>query len=109
MSNITDALPISKKDLSELIKRIDSLEKGNIKFPNYNEGIIITGNAAHAYECPSDGFVVCSAVNMGDVLINGIAVGKVDYASTTTHFVKKGYIVKVTSTNTPRITFFPFL
>ena len=108
MSNITDALPISKKDLSELIKRIDSLEKGNIKFPNYNAGTVITGNDAHAYECPSDGFIVCDAVNAGGVLINGINVGKIDFSNSNTYFVKKGDIVNVTSNNTPRIRFFPF-
>ena len=108
MSTITDALPISKKDLKELFERIDSLEKGYIKFPNYNAGTVITGNAAHAYECPSDGFIACDAGNGGEVRINGNCVGMVDFPNSNTYFVKKGDIVNVTSSNSPVIRFFPF-
>ena len=105
---MNNALPISMNDLNELIKRIDSLEKGCIKFPNYNEGTVITGNAAHAYECPSDGFIACDAGNGGEVLINGNHVGMMDFPNSNTYFVKKGDIVNVTSTNSPVIRFFPF-
>jgi hypothetical protein len=102
------AQPISMEDLNELIKRIDSLEKGYIKFPNYNAGTVIKGNDAHAYECPSDGFIACDAGNCGQVEINGNIVGMMDFPNSNTYFVKKGDIINVTSTNSPVIRFFPF-
>lgn len=111
MSNIDDALPISKRDLSDIIDRLTQLEtvaNNFIKFPNYNEGTVITGNAAHAYECPSDGFIACDAGNGGEVKINGNLVGMMDFPNSNTYFVKKGDIVNVTSSNSPVIRFFPF-